>query len=554
MDRLRSRDQRHLATLVTTFALVLGALSGIAAAHPDSSEEIRKGVPVPESRAEQQLAMVSALDRREAMLGLESLGPKTCVDGEAAGYACHRVDLASFVPLPALGGGEGNDSWGWTDPKTQREYAIVGRSSGTSFVDITNPRRPVVIGNLPAHGVASPWRDIKVHKNHAFIVSEASGSGLQIYDMRDLRKRNGIPRTLSESAFYGDFSRAHNIAINETTGYAYVVGANNCAGGLHMVDISTPQDPQFAGCFANDGYTHDVQCVVYDGPDVTYVGRELCFASNEDTLTIVDVTDKAAPVQVARKAYVGYGYVHQGWLTEDHAYFVADDEFDEAARGTKTKTYVWDLSDLDNPAIQFTHVSTTRAIDHNQYVHDDRTYQANYKAGMRILTTDQLESASMAEVAYFDTFPESDGAQFDGAWNVYPFFRANVVVVSTMDRGLFVLGYHDERGNVKISDLDNSAVAIDANRWRAISKAEVSDDAGAPVAGATVTVRWSNGRIKQCVTGSKGRCRTRVTVSQDRGQIGYRVLNVEFGDAGYASWRNSDRDGDSNGLADKVKL
>ena len=29
-----------------------------------------------------------------------------------------------------------NDIWGWTDPQTNREYAIVGMSNGTSFVEI----------------------------------------------------------------------------------------------------------------------------------------------------------------------------------------------------------------------------------------------------------------------------------------------------------------------------------------------------------------------------------------------------------------------------------
>lgn len=80
--------------------------------------------------------------------------------------------------------------------------------------------------------------------------------------------------------------------INEETGYLYAVGSRTCAGGLHIVDIRDPSDPQFAGCFADDGYTHDAECVVYSGPDSDYTGHELCFCYNEDTLTIVDVTHK----------------------------------------------------------------------------------------------------------------------------------------------------------------------------------------------------------------------------------------------------------------------
>ena len=33
------------------------------------------------------------------------------------------------------------------------------------------------------------------------------------------------------------------------------------------MDVSVPLNPRFAGCFAEDGYTHDAQCVLYNGPD-----------------------------------------------------------------------------------------------------------------------------------------------------------------------------------------------------------------------------------------------------------------------------------------------
>ncbi len=41
-----------------------------------------------------------------------------------------------------------NDIWGWTDPQTGKEYALVGMSNGTSFVDISNPENPIFIGIL----------------------------------------------------------------------------------------------------------------------------------------------------------------------------------------------------------------------------------------------------------------------------------------------------------------------------------------------------------------------------------------------------------------------
>ena len=87
----------------------------------------------------------------------------TCTDGKANEYECSNIDLLSFVPLKDLGSeGDGSDIWGWTDPETGREYALVGCEDGTSFVDVTEPCDPKVLGFLPTHTNLSYWRDIKV--------------------------------------------------------------------------------------------------------------------------------------------------------------------------------------------------------------------------------------------------------------------------------------------------------------------------------------------------------------------------------------------------------
>merc|ERR1719210_3253425 len=87
-----------------------------------------------------------------------------------------------------------------------------------------------------------------------------------------------------------NFGQSHNLVINEETGRAFVVGARSlCSGGLVIIDISDPV-PRFEGCFSADGYTHDAQCVIYKGPDAAYQGKEICFAYNEDTITIVEVS------------------------------------------------------------------------------------------------------------------------------------------------------------------------------------------------------------------------------------------------------------------------
>ena len=365
----------------------------------------------------------------------------TCSGGMAGTYPCSNVDLMSFLALADIGGGSANDIWGWDDSLTGKEYAIMGRPNGTSFVDISDPANPIYLGNLPPHSTNSIWRDIKVYADHAFIVTEANNSGMQVFDLTQLRAVASPPATFSETTHYSGFLSAHNLVINEDSGFAYAAGTNNCSGGLHMINIQNLTDPTAAGCFSADGYTHDAQCVNYDGPDLDHQGKEICFNSNEDTLTIVDVTNKASPALLSRTGYSGSRYTHQGWLTEDQAYFLLGDELDEMDNPdvTNTSTYMWDVSNLDGPALIGVHESTTTATDHNQYVKGSYTYQSNYRAGLRILDITGIANGNLSEEAFFDVYPGSDSPADDGTWSNYPFFDSGMVIVSAIEQGLFIL-------------------------------------------------------------------------------------------------------------------
>lgn len=380
-----------------------------------------------------------------------------CVDGYAGKFPCNKIDLLSYTPSAELGGTFINDIWGWADPQTGHDYALVGAAEGLAVVDITDPRRPIVMGLLPTHSSAGGefWRDIKVYADHAFVVSEHDDHGMQVLDLTQLRDLDvsGGPVVFTEAAHYDGIGHSHNIAINEETGFAYVVGSDTCSGGLHMVDISDPTDPTFAGCFEEHGYTHDTQCVIYDGPDADYQGLEICFNSNTNfaqlpfpdnfvgTLSIVDVTDKSNPMGIANVEYAGDGYSHQGWLTPDQAYFLHGDELDEVFFGVQTRTRIWDVRDLDNPMVIGIFDNDTTSIDHNIYIEGRYAYVSNYTSGLRVYDTVDVASGELSERAYFDVYPENDNASFEGGtWGNYPFFaQRGVVAVTGMDRGLFIL-------------------------------------------------------------------------------------------------------------------
>jgi len=394
----------------------------------------------------------------EAVIG----GQVDCTGGTAASFDCSDMDLVAFIPRQDLGAGRGvviNDIWGWTDEETGREIAIVGRSDGTVFVDVTNASNPRYLGQLPLTEGANPavWRDIKVYENHAFIVADGSGPhGMQVFDLTRLRDVSGDPVTFEATANYDQIASAHNIAINEETGFAYAVGASMggepCGGALHMIDIRNPGDPTFAGCFADTetgrqktGYTHDAQCVVYHGPDADYQGREICFNASETALGIADVTNKDAPSSISVASYPNVGYTHQGWLTEDQAYFYINDELDEINGSVEgTRTLVWDVTDLDDPILVREHFGTTASSDHNLYVKGDRMYQSNYVSGLRVLDISDPENP--VEVGYFDTVSAGENSPgFDGSWSNYPYFESGVIVVTSMKEGVFVLKRREGR-------------------------------------------------------------------------------------------------------------
>ena len=363
-----------------------------------------------------------------------------CVNGFATIYPCNKVDLLAFIPQNQLGGFGGNDIWGWTDPQTGKEYAVVGQRNGTAFVDISKPSNPLVLGFLPTHAEASAWRGLKVYQNYAFIVADKNeGHGIQVFDLTQLRTVVSPPVTFAETAHYAGFSDAHNIAINEASGYAYTTGGETCGGGLQMVNIQNPTVPQDAGCYTEDGYIHDTNCVIYQGPDADYQGREICFNSSLVLISIVDVTDKSAPRRIAHTTPEGTVYIHQTWLTEDQRYLLMNDEFDETFNRHDTRTYMIDVSDLDQPTPMGVYSSTLPSIDHNLFISGTYAYEANYTTGLRVLDLQDIASANLQEAAWFDTYPSNDEPVFSGAWGSYPFFASGVVIVNTIDRGLFIL-------------------------------------------------------------------------------------------------------------------
>lgn len=348
----------------------------------------------------------------------------------SAQFQADKVTLYKNLSLSTLGATAGNDCWGYVSP-SGREFAFMGCNNRTAFVEVTDPANPVYFAHIP-HS-SSTWSDIKVYRNHAYIVTEASGTGVQVVDLSNIENHEvTLVRTIAAPG------RTHNIHVDEESGFLYTCGSRDGTGTTMCFNLSSPGNPvQVGASTMTPVYQHDVQVKTFtSGP---YAGRQIMFGAGEGRgLEIWDVTDKSAPSLIRRVAYPFVGYCHQGWLSSDYKYFYVNDEFDESQNSITTRTLVFDVSVLETADLVATFTSGRPAIDHNLYFKNGFIFEANYRSGLRIFNANGNPTAPV-QVGYFDTYPADDLAQFDGAWSNYPFFPSGTVIISDINRGLFIV-------------------------------------------------------------------------------------------------------------------
>jgi choice-of-anchor B domain-containing protein len=368
-------------------------------------------------------------------------GPSSavCTKGKAAGYPCKNIDLQSFMPSAELAGARVADVWGWADPKTKSEYAVLGTTKGLGFVDVTDPKKPVYLGTMlgKADGTFL-WQELEIYKDHAFVVCDLSPCNLQIFDLTRLRGVEAAQPWTPDVVF--PIPIAHSIESNPETGHLFINGSFAAGGAPLILDITNPKTPVPVGAMADDGYTHDSLCRNYKGPDKAHRGNEVCFNFNEDTITVYDLANPAIPEQLARVTYDNASYVHSGALTADHSYLFSTDEGDEDDFGLRSTLYIWDVRKLAEPKLIGTYVAKSGAIDHNLYSRGGNAlFHASYTNGFRIFDMSGAANAKLREVAYFDIMPESDAPDYAGSWAAYPYLPSGNMLVGGMGQGLFIV-------------------------------------------------------------------------------------------------------------------
>ena len=422
-------------TLSTAFAIGMALFAMPLSTRPASAQTL--------SAAHDDLEW--ELDRQVRYAGagwLESEGGGVAVDFPSSG-----IDLRSWISLPEFDPEtvSANDCWGYVAP-SGREYALIGLSLGTAFVEVSDPGNAQIVDVIA--GPSSDWRDIKTYQQFAYAVSEGGG-GIQVFDLSQID--SGVV-SLVNTVTTGGRLQTHNVAVNTESGRLYRAGGggNNPVNGLRIYSLADPSAPAFVGEW-HDRYCHDAQVVTWTEPP--YVGVEVAFCYANDTtvsgnpgIEILDVSDPASigvigsinlslPPIFSHPAY----YAHQGWLSPDRQYVYFNDEVDEAATGNPTTTRVIDISDLSNPTQVAIFTNGNTARDHNLYTQGELIFESNYRSGLRVFSASN--PIAPIEIAYFDTYPDDDNANYNGLWSVYPYLPSGTIIGSDIEKGLFVWSF-----------------------------------------------------------------------------------------------------------------
>ncbi|MDM7916951.1 MAG: choice-of-anchor B family protein, partial [Candidatus Eisenbacteria bacterium] len=361
-------------------------------------------------------------------------------------FSASNVALLSWVPIGEFPGGSGRaaEVFGYVSP-SGREYALIGLERGFGFVDVTDPTAPVVLGVIP--GRPSIWREMDAGDGFAYCVHDLpsddheTGDGLSIVDLRQIDAGTvSLARAVTDLGL----KTSHNVWYSAESRTAWLCGSNLAGpyisgGGLLAVDLSDPLNPSYtAGTVWTETYVHDVIVRRYaSGPQA---GRELAYAAcGEAGLKIIDVTDRENMVTLSTLVYPHTGYCHDGWLAPDGRTLYLNDETDELydPEVPTTTTHVVDVQNPAAPVYLRSFTNGLPAIDHNHMGRGGFLYEANYRSGLRIY--DVRQPGGEAEAGWFDTYPADDEPHFNGAWGVYAGLPSGTILVSDIERGLFVL-------------------------------------------------------------------------------------------------------------------
>ncbi len=322
--------------------------------------------------------------------------------------------------------------WGWTQPITNKEYAILGSQSGTWFIDITSPSAPVTCTFAVGTSSNATWRELKTYQNYCYVITDDLGAqGLQIFDLTNL------PTSVTKVYESKDlFARGHACWVDGNKLYVSgITYSNNTTSSMDIYSLATPTNPVLIRSLKQDypaiSYVHDM-----------YVRNDTIFAScGNQGLYVFKLNGSNTLSQLGSlTAYPGSGYNHSSALTPNGQTLIFTDEL-PASLPVKSAN----VSNLSNITINTTINQYSLTTPHNPFMLNNQyVVMSSYLDGMQLYDISNPSSPFVA--GYFDTYPQAgantgnySGGAYNGNWGAYPFYPSKTVFCLDMKNGAFYL-------------------------------------------------------------------------------------------------------------------
>ena len=351
--------------------------------------------------------------------------------------ASGAISLVGQLTLPEMTI-RNSDIWGWVDPNTSKEYAVIGKwpsfEAKLYIVDITTPTSPFLVNVIDS----VPAFDVKVWQTgtSTYLYScdgNSSGTDSEIWN---------VTNPLSP-VFEGTFPSCHNIFIDDQ-GYMYLSFST-----LRIYNLNP--DPTAPAFVWTDGLA--------GGHDATVIGNRLYDFHGYDGTFIYDVSNRNTPIQLGMiPEPSGIAYHHSGWTSADGKFLFINDELGSPSTADIT---VWNIA---NPVIPFKvdEYIDPNATIHNSFRKGDYLYTSFYVAGFRVFDIGAPWSIFLSDE--YDTAPGYTGnGVYEGCWGVYAGSPSGLILASDMQNGLYIFSFSPPAATGVPDDVPQTSFVLNQN-------------------------------------------------------------------------------------------